>query len=89
MAATLNAALSRLGTGEYLRIQDPVGQTLAVLDGLVWVTQDGDPRDAFLAGGESFVFDRPGLALVEAMSNARLAVYSTADAGDIHELVAA
>jgi hypothetical protein len=76
MVATLNAALARLDTGTYLRIPDPAGRTLAVLNGLVWVTQDGDPRDAFIASGETFEFNRPGLAIVEAMSETRLAVYA-------------
>jgi hypothetical protein len=87
MAATLNTALSWLQTGEYLKIQDPAGRTLAVLNGLVWVTQDGDPRDAFLASGETFEFDRPGLAIVEAMSDSRLAVYTTAAVSEHSMLV--
>jgi len=51
---------------------------LAVFDGLVWVTQDGDPRDAFVAKGGVFTFDRPGLAIVEAVKESRLAVLATA-----------
>jgi len=54
----------RLARGEPLRLQDPVGRHLSVLDGSVWVTQQGDPRDPVLAAGETFRFDRNGLALV-------------------------
>ncbi len=50
-----------------MKIRDGKGQILAVFDGLVWVTQDGDPRDAFVAKGGVFTFDRPGLAIVEAV----------------------
>jgi hypothetical protein len=74
MASTLHAALSRLGSGEILKIRDGGGRTVAVFEGLVWVTQNGDPRDAFLAKGETFTLDRPGLAIVEALSETRLAV---------------
>jgi hypothetical protein len=74
MAATLHTELSRLGSGEILKIHDGRGRTLAVFKGLVWVTQDGDPRDAFIAKGETFTLDRPGLAIVEALSDTRLAV---------------
>jgi len=53
-----------LARGEPLRLQDPAGRHLSVLEGSVWVTQQGDPRDPVLAGGETFRFDRNGLALV-------------------------
>jgi Protein of unknown function (DUF2917) len=74
MVATVHAALSRLGSGELMKIRDGEGQTLAVFDGLVWVTQDGDPRDAFIAKGETFTLDRSGTAIVEALKDTRLAV---------------
>jgi hypothetical protein len=74
MVSTLHAALSRLRTGEILKIHDGSGQALAVFDGLVWVTQHGDPRDAFVGKGGTFMLDRSGLAVVEAMTETRLAV---------------
>jgi len=54
----------RLARGKPLRLQDPAGRHLSVLDGSVWVTQQGDPRDPVLVAGETFRFDRDGLALV-------------------------
>lgn len=82
MAAELDMRLARLGTGEFLKIHDGRGRRLEVLDGMVWVTQDGDPRDAFVAKGESFEFDRAGLALVEALVDSRMVVFaSVAEAG--------
>jgi hypothetical protein len=51
-----------------------IDQTLAVFDGLVLITQSGDPCDSFVAKGETFTFDRSGLALVEAVTDARLAM---------------
>ena len=74
MVSTTHAALSRLGAGEVMQVLDGSGQTLAVFEGLVWVTQDGDPRDAFIAKGGSFTIDRPGLTVVEALADTRLAV---------------
>jgi len=53
-----------LARGEPLRLQDPAGRHLSVLDGSVWVTQQGDLRDPVLGAGETFRFDRNGLALV-------------------------
>ena len=74
MGTSFHPALERLAAGEFLKIRDGGGQTLAVFEGLVWVTQDGDPRDAFVTRGGAFTFDRPGLAIIEAMSDAQLAV---------------
>ena len=79
MTLTFHPALARLDAGQFMKIQDGKGQMLAVFDGLVWVTQDGDPRDAFVAKGGVFTFDRPGLAIVEAVKESRLAVLATAE----------
>ena len=86
MTSSFHPALARLDAGQFLTIQDGKGQMLAVFDGLVWVTQDGDPRDAFVAQGGAFTFDRPGLAIVEALKETRLAVLATASSGEeVHE----
>jgi hypothetical protein len=79
MVSTVHAGLSRLRTGDVLKIRDGSGQILAVFDGLVWVTQDGDPADAFISKGATFTFDRSGLAIVEALSETRLAVLTTTE----------
>ena len=54
----------RLNTGELLDINDGEGFTVECLEGAVWITQSNDPRDIVLKSGQSFVLDRPGLALV-------------------------
>jgi hypothetical protein len=54
----------RLKTGELLDISDGEGFTVECLEGAVWITQSGDPRDIVLRAGQSFVLDKPGLALV-------------------------
>jgi uncharacterized protein YjiS (DUF1127 family) len=53
-----------LKPGEVLRLRNAAGRHLAVLQGNAWVTQDGDARDSVVGCGESFRFDRDGLALV-------------------------
>jgi len=54
----------RLSTGELLDINDGEGFVIKCLEGAVWITQSNDPRDIVLGPGESFVLDKPGLALV-------------------------
>src|SRR6266478_825841 len=54
----------RLNTGELLDIDNGEGFTVECLEGAVWITQSNDPRDIVLKAGQSFVLDKPGLALV-------------------------
>ena len=54
----------RLNTGELLDINDGEGFAVECLEGAVWITQSNDPRDMVLNPGESFVLDKPGLALI-------------------------
>jgi Protein of unknown function (DUF2917) len=54
----------RLNTGELLDIDDGEGFTVECLEGALWITQSNDPRDIVLRAGQSFVLDKPGLALV-------------------------
>jgi hypothetical protein len=54
----------RLNGGELLDIDDGEGFTVECLEGAVWITQSNDHRDIVLKAGQSFVLDKPGLALV-------------------------
>ena len=54
----------RLNTGQLLDVHDGEGLEIVCLNGAVWITQSNDPRDIVIKAGESFVLDRPGLALV-------------------------
>lgn len=54
----------------------PGGEGLAVscLAGSLWVTQHGDCKDVVLEPGEQMALERPGTAVVQALTAARLAV---------------
>ncbi len=60
----------QLEPGELFDIEDGEGLAVTCVSGAVWVTQSYDPRDVVLTDGESFVLDRPGLALVSAPGGA-------------------
>ena len=59
-----------------LRLQDAAGRRITVVQGHVWITQDGDPRDVVLSVGEDFVVERQGLALVTPLDGAAQVVQS-------------
>lgn len=63
-----NAAVS-LNRRQRLELEDAIGGTIVCLRGGVWITQHHDCRDIVLGAGERFVFDRPGLAIVQATAD--------------------
>jgi acetyltransferase len=64
MATPLSHRPLRLNTGELVNIQDGKGLEVVCLEGAVWITQSNDPRDIVVGATESFMLDKPGLALV-------------------------
>jgi Protein of unknown function (DUF2917) len=64
MNAHADHLLQRLGTGKLIGIDHGEGSRVSCVEGALWITQSNDPRDIVIKGGESFVLDRPGLALV-------------------------
>ncbi len=48
------------------------GERVRVLCGRVWLTEEGSPHDAFLGRGEELSLGTRGLAVIEALSTARI-----------------
>jgi outer membrane usher protein FimD/PapC len=80
MDSSLDSAARQLNTGNLLKLQAG-GVQLAVVRGLVWITQEGDPRDLFLSAGGTLILDRRGIALVEAVKDTALVVSAPAESG--------
>lgn len=74
MEITSVTPVTELRRGALMRVEAHAGQEVAVFDGQLWITQSGDSRDVFLRRGESFSFDGTGRIVVEALSDARVAV---------------
>ena len=72
MSQALRHPLTDLRRGATLRVDDGQPHVIDVFEGLVWVTQDGDPRDVILEAGDSFRFDGPGLTLMQAFDDSRV-----------------
>ena len=69
----MNIALQH---GRLLRVCDGAGTTVTAHAGSVWITEQDSPRDRVLRPGASYRLARPGLALVEALSDALISLDS-------------
>ncbi len=47
-----------------------IGDTILCTNGVLWITQEGDPEDYLLKQGQRFVVNRLGLVLVQALDSA-------------------
>jgi Protein of unknown function (DUF2917) len=56
-----------LASREILNIHNGAGLLVRSIQGVLWITQQDDSDDIVIEDGESFVLDRPGLALVSAI----------------------
>jgi hypothetical protein len=66
MSTQPGAARRHLEAHEVLHIHDGEGLLVKCLGGVLWITQSDDTDDIVIHAGQSFVLDRPGLALVSA-----------------------
>lgn len=62
----LDQAPLNLARGALLKIRDAGGQSFRVVQGRVWVTQEGSLDDVFLDAGSRFTFDGAGASVVTA-----------------------
>ena len=68
-----------LRRGGLMRIDAHAGDRIACLRGMVWLTQEGDPQDWILSAGETFVCDRAGLVVVNALAHDAVLEYPHAE----------
>lgn len=66
MRFNLDHAPLSLRDGALLNISDGRGRSLRVLEGRVWVTQEGSLDDVFVDAGATYTFDGSGAAVVTA-----------------------
>lgn len=65
-----------MARGSMLRIEDGVGVEVRVLEGELWLTQEGSLRDHMLLAGQSFRIDRPGLTIAQAFKRSLVGLSS-------------
>ena len=61
----------QLTFNEFLRLQGAKGAAIQVLDGKVWITEDGRQGDRFLEAGRSYRVAGEGLVVVGAENQTR------------------
>ena len=76
MNLQLNSAELRLKNANLLTLDDSLDVSINCLEGSLWITQDGDPRDVILSAGRSYRIDRTSRVMVFATSDARLQISS-------------
>jgi len=57
-----------LETREVIRLFEPKGSRVECVRGALWITQNRDYEDYFLAANDALTLDRPGLALIHAQA---------------------
>lgn len=63
-----------LQRGQFLRVVDGAGSTVSAQAGFVWITEENSARDVVLGAGHSMLLRRPGVALLEAFSDASISL---------------
>jgi hypothetical protein len=66
---SVKAMMLKLKNRDFLRLLGARGTAIEVVDGRVWITEDGREQDSFLSGGGSYRIAGDGLVLVEAEAN--------------------
>ena len=73
MIAERGAELVSLAAGELLRLEAPRGQLVVTCEtGHLWITEEAQPADVWLAPGQRVRLVGSGLAVLEAKGCARL-----------------
>lgn len=77
----------RLRRQAILAVDNPLGQQLRCIAGVLWVTHDRDPKDIVVTVGETYRVDRCARMLVVALEDSELEITTATDARSPHQTV--
>lgn len=69
-AADVPGQTRRLVRGTTHAVRDPAGCVVECVQGVLWITHDGDPKDIVLTAGQAHRAQRPSRMLVSALEDA-------------------
>jgi Protein of unknown function (DUF2917) len=69
MACFEHGTIIGMSPRETVTLPDLRGTTLRVTRGTLWITQEDDPHDIVLRGGDTWTIERDGLTIVEAQND--------------------
>jgi DUF2917 family protein len=72
--AAVVSSTVELRRGRLIRVSG-LGRTVHAHSGRVWITEENSERDVVLEAGQSFRLVHPGLAIVEAFSDASISIH--------------
>ena len=67
MRIELRSGSVRLGPNQTLKVIDAAGSTVCAVEGLVWITEENQPRDIVLKAGACYRLRERGVALVNSL----------------------
>jgi hypothetical protein len=67
--------LRTLAGGQMLRVDAPLGHEIVCVQGSLWITHDGDPKDIIVDAGQRYVADRHAPLVVYALDKARFLLH--------------
>ena len=71
-AANMPGQTRRLVRGTTHTVRDPASCGVECVQGVLWITHDGDPKDIVLTAGQVYRAQRPSCMLVSALEDAEL-----------------
>lgn len=70
----MSTSLLELRRGEVMRLTGAPGSTIQAHRGRIWLTEEKSAHDIVLDAGQSHLLARPGLAIIEAFTDASISV---------------
>ena len=55
-------------------VGDHIGEKISCLNGVIWITQSGNPEDILLSTGDSYPITQSGTLLIQGLAESRLKI---------------
>ncbi len=76
MNIDISSSTITLAAGSLVSVRDGAGTRILCRTGSLWITQEGEVKDAVVHAGEVLTIRRPGRTVIGALEAASLALYA-------------